>query len=98
MVEMIYLDPSEIETDWGTQHRPGLVQKAVQEYAEAMKAGDWEWERNPAKVAYDGEHYGLIGGYHRLEAAKLAGIRRFCCAVQRMTRREAVTASLAEKI
>ena len=63
------LDPGLIRTDGGTQMRLELNPATIAEYAETMLAG----ARFPDIVVYyDGEHYWLGDGFHRLDAHKRA--------------------------
>lgn len=85
-----------IRTDGGTQHRAALDENAISEYAQAMTDDQWDWRRGALKVCYDGQAYWLVGGFHRIEAAKRAGVGIITCIVTPGTRRDAVLASLQE--
>lgn len=81
------LEISQIRTDGGTQIREKLDSKAIEDYAEDMKAGD----AFPAVVVFfDGETYWLADGFHRLAAALKAGFTHFHCDVKEGTQRDAV--------
>jgi hypothetical protein len=56
-----------IRTDGGTQPRAGLDQDTVNAYYQAMENGD---TFPPMTIFYDGEHYWLADGFHRLAAMK----------------------------
>jgi transposase-like protein/uncharacterized ParB-like nuclease family protein len=60
----------DIRTDGGTQPRASIDYQAVQDYADAMEAGV---RFPPVVVFYDGTHYWLADGFHRAQAALLAG-------------------------
>lgn len=63
------LNLDKIRTDGGTQPRATLNEEMCREYAEAMAAG----ETFPAiEVYFDGEHYWLADGFHRLSAHRTA--------------------------
>ena len=58
-----------LRTDGGTQPRAAIHLETCQEYAEAMQTG----EQFPAgEVYFDGEHYWLADGFHRLFAHRKA--------------------------
>jgi len=58
-----------IRTDGGTQPRAAIHVETCREYAEAMESG----EHFPAvEVYFDGEHYWLADGFHRLFAHRKA--------------------------
>lgn len=65
------LEISKIRTDGSTQARASLDQDAIADYAEAYRAGA---AMPPVMLFYDGAHYWLADGFHRLAAAKLAGL------------------------
>jgi ParB-like chromosome segregation protein Spo0J len=63
---------NQLTIDGGTQSRVKIIQEAVDEYAESLKAG----ARFPAVLVYfDGIKYYLTDGYHRYFAHQKAGIR-----------------------
>ena len=64
------LKPSQIRQDGGTQPRAEIWQDVVDDYAEQMTAGA---TFPPIVVFYDGTHYWLADGFHRL-AAWLANV------------------------
>lgn len=81
------LEISKLRTDGGTQPRAALSDAAVQEYADAMIAGDIF----PAvDVFYDGANYWLVDGFHRIEAAKLARRKTFLTKVHQGQHRDAI--------
>lgn len=85
------LDIDLIRLDGGTQSRDALNTDAIAEYAEKMRAGV---QFRPVIVYYDGESYWLADGFHRIKAARAAGLRQFETDVQQGTRREAVLYSV----
>jgi transposase-like protein len=89
---MAKFDLSAIRTDGGTQPRAALDQETVNEYRVAMQDGV---EFPPVEIMYDGEHYWLVDGFHRVKAAHLAGLARINANVTGGTRAEAVWASFA---
>lgn len=91
MSNVTELELSAICTDGGTQPRAELNQDLIVEYAEAMKAGAIF---PPVIVFYDGAHYWLADGFHRLAAAKQAGLDHISVGLQQGTRREAVLHSV----
>ena len=60
-----------IRADGGTQVRAAIDPATVAEYAEAMTGGA---VFPPVTVYFDGETHWLADGFHRLEAARLAGL------------------------
>ena len=65
--EQIY--PEYIRLDGGTQPRAKIDQAVCDDYGERMKAG----EKFPAiDVFFDGEHYWLADGFHRVQAYVMA--------------------------
>lgn len=91
-----WLPLAAIRTDAGTQHRPALDEKAVEDYAAQMRAREWAWKRSPIKITKEGENYWMIGGFHRLAAAERADLKIVGCIVQPGTRRDAILASFSE--
>lgn len=82
---------SVIRADGGTQPRATLNMLVVDEYAEAMKSGA---TFPPVTVFYDGSEYWLADGFHRLSAAKSAGLESIAADVRQGTRRDAVLYSV----
>jgi hypothetical protein len=78
---------SAVRIDGGIQMRETLNAEVVGDYGERMKAGD---EFPPVTVFYDGADYWLADGFHRLEAAKLAGLETIAADARRGTRRDAI--------
>lgn len=60
-----------IKTDGGTQMRATLDADTVQEYLDAMQPIGWG-DFPAVIVYYDGTHYWLADGFHRVEAYRLA--------------------------
>lgn len=87
-----------IRTDGGTQHRGELDASAIAEYTEKMWAKTWDWtrENDPIRVVYDGKHYWLTSGYHRVEAAKRIGLEKIAVEVISGDQRTAVLDSVGQ--
>ncbi len=78
---------TDIRIDGGTQSRAALNEQAVQEYADALLAGD----KLPAvSVCFDGSDNWLVDGFHRFHAHRLAGLDDIEAEVCTGTKREAV--------
>ncbi len=60
-----------IIADAGTQMRAGTRMETIREYSEIAKAKAWKFA-TPLVVFFDGQHYYLADGFHRLEACRLA--------------------------
>lgn len=73
------LDLSVIRLDGGTQTRAALSQQTVDEYAEAIAGGA---VFPPVVVFFDGTTYVLADGFHRVAAAKVAGLVEFAADVR----------------
>jgi hypothetical protein len=89
------IEITQITTNGDTESRP-LNQQVVSEYVEAYKA-------DPAKLPpldafFDGEHYWLGDGFHRLAAAKLAGLESVQVNVHEGGRIEALKHSLGSNV
>ncbi len=85
------LQIADIRTDGGTQSRAGLNQDIVRDYAQEMQAGA---EFPPVTVFHDGSAYWLADGFHRIAAAREAGLIEFPADVRQGTRRDAVLHSV----
>lgn len=70
-----WLDPGDICLTDGTQPRTMPIPDLQREYAEAMKAGDIF---PPVNIVTNGKKYWPVDGYHRIVAAKLAGMKVYC--------------------
>ncbi len=82
---------SDIRTDGGTQSRDSLDAATVEEYASAMTNG----AAFPAVVVfYDGQAYWLADGFHRVAAAKQAGMAQIDADVRQGSRRDAILLSV----
>jgi hypothetical protein len=88
--ETIQLAPNQIRADGGTQSRTGLNVDVITEYSMAMMSGA---AFPPIVVYYDGTHYWLVDGFHRVAAARRID-RSLSCIVHQGTQRDAVLASL----
>jgi hypothetical protein len=82
---------AKIRLDGGTQPRAETDSVAIEEYANAMLAGD---EFPPVIVYFDGQDYWLASGFHRYAAAAAAGFEEIDCDVIQGTRRDAVLFSV----
>ena len=71
-----------IRLDGGTQPRAALNVNAIEDYAKAMSAGA---KFPPVAVFYDGEHYWLADGFHRIKAGCAAGLDVIDCEVHQGT-------------
>lgn len=88
-----HINVEKIRVDGGTQLRIRLNNEVSQEYADLMKDGLWDWGRSPLTVVQDGsEHptFWLVDGFHRLYAAKEAGLTDVPCEVIEGTLQEAI--------
>ncbi len=82
------LPVASIRTDGGTQARLRINEETVDEYAEALVGGA---VFPPVIVYYDGEHYWLADGFHRLAAYKQSEYDNSIMAdIRQGTRRDAV--------
>lgn len=80
-----------IRMDGGTQSRTALDGETINDYAEAMKDG----ARFPAvTVFYDGSAYWLADGFHRVNAAKQAGLASLPVELAQGTQRDAILFSV----
>lgn len=75
-----------IRIDGETQSRAQIDQQAVEEYAESMKAGT---KFPPVVVFRDGTEYWCADGFHRVLAARRAGIKHLAAEVKQGGRAEA---------
>ena len=80
-----------IRTDGGTQNRVnGINSEIVDEYAESIQAGA---KFPPVEVYYDGTHYWLTDGFHRVTGYKKLGLVEIEAIVHNGSQREAQWAS-----
>jgi ParB/Sulfiredoxin domain len=81
------LSIDEIRADTAAQPREFMSTDKVEEYADLMKSGvDF-----PGPVVFfDGSVHWLADGFHRVQAARSAGLVSFCCIVKEGTQRDAV--------
>lgn len=84
------LDLDLIRTDGGTQSRAAMDQDVINEYADKMRAGR---QFPDLEVYFDGEYYWLVDGFHRVFAAKRAGLKQYKALVRDGSQREAWLAS-----
>lgn len=80
-----------IRIDGGTQPRAQTESDVIDDYAEAMLNGT----SFPSVIAfYDGKEYWLADGFHRVEAAKRAGLTDIAADVRQGTQRDAILFSV----
>lgn len=89
---MTKLSLAVINRTGGTQPRAQLNDAIIEEYAEAMLAGD---AFPPVIVYHDGTDYWLADGFHRVNAALRAGRETIDVAVHRGTQRDAILWSVS---
>ena len=75
-----------LRLDGGTQTRAALDTDTAAEYAEAMKAGA---SFPPVVVFHDGSAYWLADGFHRVEAARQAGMMSIKATIEAGSNRDA---------
>lgn len=80
------LDVYKIRLDGGTQPRESLSNGLIEEYAQEMREGA---KFPPVDVFYDGTDYWLADGFHRVRAAKKAGITQVAATIHQGTQRDA---------
>ena len=80
-----------IRLDGGTQPRASIDPETVREYAERMRAGD---HFPPVQVYFDGTDHWLSDGFHRVKAAREAGLAAIQADVWEGTRDDAFWMSL----
>jgi len=73
--------------DGGTQPRAEIDAALVEEYAAAWREGA---EFPPVVAVYDGTHYWLADGFHRVHGAKAAGLEQIPAEIRQGSRRDAV--------
>ena len=76
----------------GTQVRVALSEIVIREYADALARGD---EFPPIEVYYDETVHWLADGFHRLQAAKLAGRDSIAATIHPGGQREALLHALS---
>ncbi len=81
-----------LRMDGGTQPRARISEKIVAQYAAAMAAGA---EFPPVAVYFDGTDHWLADGFHRVRAARKAGMARIAADVRQGTLRDAVLFSVS---
>lgn len=80
-----------IRTDGGTQPRAGLDEVTVEEYTQAIADGA---KFPPITLFYDGQHYWLADGFHRVAAHKHAQKQRIDAEVKSGDLRDAILYSV----
>jgi len=102
--ERTFVSLEELRLDGGTQPRLALDEDTVAEYAQRMVLDDLERVVDPEHkrweplVVFDDEQRGvmwLADGFHRVHAAKRAGLARFQAQIIPGTQRQAVAYSLS---
>ncbi|TBR56963.1 hypothetical protein B4U84_26375 [Westiellopsis prolifica IICB1] len=88
---MVQLEISSIQVGKATQSRVRLNQKLIDEYAEAITS---KANFPPLTVFYDGTHYWLADGFHRLEAAKKTLASTIEVDIRQGTQRDAILYSV----
>lgn len=78
---------SSIRLDGETQTRAVMDSEVIREYSEDMKAGA---AFPPVMVFFDGLDHWLADGFHRVEAAKSAGIQELQADIRQGSRRDAL--------
>ncbi|MUG96080.1 hypothetical protein F7734_28550 [Scytonema sp. UIC 10036] len=86
------LEISLIHADSTTQSRVQLNQKLIDEYSEAITKGI---NFPPLTVFYDGTHYWLADGFHRLEATKKTAASTIAVDIRQGTQRDAILYSVS---
>ena len=85
----------DIHTDPDVQVRARMDEEAVEEYAERMREGD---TFPPVTVFNDGVHRWLADGFHRLAAARHAGLETISAKVKAGGRRDAIKYALGANL
>lgn len=80
-----------IRKNGGTQPRAELNKDTLKDYKESWLNSA---EFPPITVWYDGENYWLSDGFHRLESAKMAGLKEIRAEVRQGTQRDAILESV----
>lgn len=87
---VVALEVTQIRRDGGTQSRVALDEATVETYVVDMANGD---EFPPVDVWFDGTHYWLSDGFHRIEAKSRIGHDWIMAKVHYGTLRDAILAS-----
>ena len=93
------LPPDHLYTDGGTQPRGRLDDDVVERYAEAMVAGLWDFNKSSAPITafFSSERsktYWLADGFHRVAAAKHAGLEWVEVDIRQGNQRDAILYSV----
>jgi len=70
------------------QPRDNLIEETVQKYMALLRQGE---KLPPLEVRFDGKHYFLADGFHRLEAARRMGLKTIAVEIRRGTLAEMET-------
>lgn len=90
-VEVIHLNPHIIRMDGGTQPRSRIDPELVRQYRDALKN---KAVFPPIVVFYDGEHYWLADGFHRVTVFRKQRRTKIPAEVHQGTRRDAILYSV----
>ena len=77
----VKLKLEQISRDGGTQSRVAINHFVVEEYAELFREGI---TFPPVTIYYDGEFYWLADGFHRVQAAAVAGIESIAADIRQV--------------
>lgn len=91
---MQYLTHGQIRVDPELQTRAGISSEVVADFSEPLRA-DGTFELPPLIVFYDGQHYWLADGFHRLAAYALAYRRNVPVEIREGTREDALRFALS---
>lgn len=89
------IDTSLLRVDGGTQSRAALSEDIVTEYALAMSDGA---TFPPVVVFYDGSHYWVADGFHRVAAYVREGTKSIDCDVRQGAQRDAILFSVGANV
>lgn len=80
--DAVLIDIAKICLNAGTQLRTKLDNFQVERYSEIYKDGG-PWSMTPIHLCFDGERYIPSNGYHRITAAKAAGLTQIAAFIKR---------------
>lgn len=96
VTKVFYLTNDEIKRDEGRfQLRAGTSMEAIERLADSMRHQGFQ-ELHPLSLWKEGETWWLIDGFHRMSAARLAGIEKFPCVEFIGTEEEAFAHGIAQ--